>query len=414
MDTINRLATSTRQLRIKVLGVGGAGCTAVAHLARENLAGVSFTVINTDASALAQSPIEERLLIGTRSCRGLGAGGDLERGRVAAEEDSPAIAALTENADLVFVVAGLGGGTGSGATPVIARVARDCKALVLGVVVTPFQFEGVRRQQQATFALHELKAVTDAVICLPNQKLLRLVDETAPLSDALAGINAFIADAVRSIWMLVTRRGIVQADFASLCAVTQGRHAESSLAIGRASGENRVAEAADKLLMHPLIDEGALLSDATIVLVSIVASPGLSMGEVHGIMERISNVAHSAHILMGAVIDESLDDQLTVTLIAGRGESEAAAASRLEASTPGVENGHAAGTPSRASAKAQPAPTGEVAAATRPRKPGQRLRQTQLPLEIISRGRFEKSEPTIHHGQDLDVPTYIRRGVALN
>jgi cell division protein FtsZ len=414
MDTINRLATSTRELRIKVLGVGGAGSTAVAHLARENLAGISFTVINTDASALAQSPIEERLLIGTRSCRGLGAGGDLERGRIAAEEDSPAIAALTENADLVFVVAGLGGGTGSGATPVIARIARDCKALVLGVVVTPFQFEGVRRQQQASFALHELKAVTDAVICMPNQKLLRLVDETAPLSDALAGINAFIADAVRSIWTLVTRRGIVQADFGSLCAVTQGRHAESSLAIGRASGENRVAEAADKLLMHPLIDEGALLSDATIVLVSIVASPGLSMGEVHGIMERISSVAHSAHIVMGAVIDESLADQLTVTLIAGRGESEAAAASRLEALAPCVENGHVSITPSRGNAKAQSAPIADLAVAARPRKPGQRLRQTQLPLEIISRGRFEKSEPTIHHGQDLDVPTYIRRGVALN
>ena len=414
MDTINRLATSTRELRIKVLGVGGAGCTAVAHLARVYLAGVCFTVINTDASARAQSPVDERLLIGTRSCRGLGAGGDLERGRAAAEEDSPAIAALTENADLVFVVAGLGGGTGSGATPVIARIARDCKALVLGVVVTPFQFEGVRRQQQASFALHELKAVADAVICMPNQKLLRLVDETAPLSDALAGINAFIADAVRSIWTLVTRRGIVQADFASLCAVTQGRHAESSLAIGRGSGENRVAEAADKLLAHPLIDEGALLSDATIVLVSIVASPGLSMGEVHGVMERISHVAHSAHMVMGAVIDESLADQLTVTLIAGRGESEAAATSRLEATAPGVENGHPMVTPSRGGGKPQSIPAADVAGAGRPRKPGQRLRQTQLPLEIISRGRFEKSEPTIHHGQDLDVPTYIRRGVALN
>ena len=414
MDTINRLATSTRELRIKVLGVGGAGCPAVAHLAREDLAGVSFTVINTDASALAQSPIEERLLIGTRSCRGLGAGGDLERGRAAAEEDSPAIAALTENADLVFSRCRPGRWNGIGRDAGHCSCRTRLQSAVLGVVVTPFQFEGVRRQQQASFALHELKGVADAVICMPNQKLLRLVDETAPLSDALAGINAFIADAVRSIWTLVTRRGIVQADFASLCAATQGRHAESSLAIGRAIGENRVAEAADKLLMHPLIDEGALLSDATIVLVSIVASPGLSMGEVHGIMERISSVAHSAHIVMGAVIDESLADQLTVTLIAGRGESEAAAALRVEAPAPGVENGHATVALSRGSAKAQPAPVADVAGATRPRKPGQRLRQSQLPLEIISRGRFEKSEPTIHHGQDLDVPTYIRRGVALN
>jgi cell division protein FtsZ len=414
MATINPFAPSAREMRIKVLGVGGAGCKAVAHLARENLAGVSFALINTDGAALAQMPIEQRLLIGTKSCRGLGTGGDLERGRMAAEEDAAAIRTLTEETDIVFVVAGLGGGTGSGASPVIARVAHECKALVLGVVVTPFQFEGVRRQQQANFALQELKAVADAVICMPNQKLLRLVDEKTPLPEALSNINAFIGDAVRSIWTLVTRPGIVQADFASLCAATQGRHAESSLAIGRGSGENRVAEAADRLLSHPLIDEGALLADATTVLVSIVASPGLAMGEVHGIMERISSVAHSAHIVMGAVIDESLADRLTVTIISGRGESEAAACSRLGMSSPLTEDGPVPIASSRGAVRTQAAmEKAEPIVTVRARKPG-RLRQTQLPLEIISRGRFEKSEPTIHHGQDLDVPTYIRRGVALN
>ena len=414
MDTLNPIANSSRALRIKVLGVGGAGCKAAAHLARENLAGVSFALINTDGAALAQAPIEQRLLIGTKSCRGLGTGGDLERGRMAAEEDAAAIRALTEDTDIVFVIAGLGGGTGSGASAVIARVAHECKALVLGVVVTPFQFEGVRRQQQANFALQELQAVADAVICMPNQKLLRLVDERTPLPEALNSINAFIGEAVRSIWTLVTRPGIVQADFASLCAATQGRHAESSLAIGRASGENRVAEAADGLLSHPLIDEGALLADATTVLVSIEASPGLAMGEVHGIMERISSVAHSAHIVMSAVIDESSADRLAVTIIAGRGESEAKLSSRLEIPAPSADDGPVPITPSRGSVRPQPAiDKSDPVVTVRARKPG-RLRQTQLPLEIISRGRFEKSEPTIHHGQDLDVPTYIRRGVALN
>jgi cell division protein FtsZ len=413
METTNRLL-SKRDLRIKVLGVGGAGSTAVAHLAREPLAGVSFAVINTDAAALGASTIEERLLIGSKTCRGLGAGGDFERGRVAAEEDAVAVRALTQDTDLVFVVAGLGGGTGSGASAVIARIARECNALVLGVVMTPFQFEGLRRQQQANFALQELKTVADVVICMPNQKLLRLVDEKMPLPDALNSLNGFVGDAVRSIWTLLTRPGIMQVDFASLCAVTQGRHAESCLALGRASGENRVAEALDRLLAHPLIDEGALLSDATTALVSVVASPGLAMGEMHAIMERISTVAHSAHIVMGAAIEQSPCDQLTITLIAGRGESEPSPFSRLNPSTPvAEEDGAVAIATTRNSAKPPTADKPESVAPARTRKPG-RLKQTQLPLEIISRGRFEKSEPTIHHGQDLDVPTYIRRGISLN
>jgi len=391
---------------------------AVAHLAREPLAGVSFAVVNTDAAALGASPVEQRLLIGTKTCRGLGAGGDLERGRAAAEEEAAAVRALTQDADLVFVVAGLGGGTGSGASPVVARIARECNALVLGVVMMPFQFEGVRRQQQGNFALQELKSVADAVICMPNQKLLKLIDERMPLPDALNNINAFVGDAVRSIWTLVTRRGIVHVDFASLCAVTQGRHAESCLAFGRATGENRVAEAVEMLLAHPLIDEGELLTDSTTALVSIVASPGLAMGEMHAIMERISSVAHSAHIVMGAVIEESPQDQLTITLIAGRGESEAARSSRLGIAPPLIDSEDDGPVPIVTSRNGKPEPVAvekpEPVATVRPRRPGQRLRQTQLPLEIISRGRFEKSEPTIHHGQDLDVPTYIRRGISLN
>jgi cell division protein FtsZ len=418
METTNRITLSKRDLRIKVLGVGGAGCTAVAHLAREPLAGVSFAVVNTDAAALGPSPVEERLLIGSKTCRGLGAGGDLERGRAAAEEDALAVRALTQEADLVFVVAGLGGGTGSGASPVIARIARECNALVLGVVMTPFQFEGIRRQQQANFALQELKTVADATICMPNQKLLKQIDEKTPLPAALNRINAFVGDAVRSIWTLLTRTGIVQVDFASLCAVTQGRYAESCLALGRASGENRAVEAVEMLLAHPLIDEGALLTDATTALVSIAASPGLAMGEVHTIMERISSVAHSAHIVMGAVIEDAACDRLTITLIAGRGESEIAAAARLGVSptlTEGEDDGPIPIASSRPAAKPPSVvlEKHEGVAMTR-RKSGQRLKQTQLPLEIISRGRFEKSEPTIHHGQDLDVPTYIRRGISLN
>lgn len=416
METINRLVGSSKNLRIKVLGVGGAGGAAVTHLACDQLAGVSCAVLNTDAVALGQSHVEQRLLIGNQNCRGLGTGGDPERGRAAAEEDAAAIRALCADADLVFLVAGLGGGTGSGAAPVIARIARESKALVLGVVMTPFDFEGARRQRQAALALQELKSVADAVICLPNQKLLHTVDGKTPLPDALKKLNGFVADAVRSIWTLLSRPGIVQVDFAGLCAVTQGRHAESSLAIGRGMGEGRATQALEQLMAHPLIDQGALLSEATTVLVSIVAGPGLAMGEVHEIVERISRAAESAHVVMGAVIDECFGEQLTVTVIVGHGEAEAH--SRLNPTSASVEDKNLESAPTSGRVISPPiissAEKPEQTPAVKMRKPGQRLRQSQLPLEIISRGRFEKSEPTIHHGQDLDVPTYIRRGVALN
>jgi cell division protein FtsZ len=417
METINPLAVSGRAPRIKVLGVGGAGGNAVTHFAREQLAGISFALINTDACALAQSPIPERLLIGTQCCRGLGTGGDPERGRMAAEEDAASIRALCADAELIFIVAGLGGGTGSGAASVIAGIAHESKALVLGIGLMPFEFEGARRQRQAGFALQEMKTVADAVICLPNQKLLKLVDASTPLPDALTALNGFVADAVRSVWTLITRPGVVPVDFASVCAVTQGRHNESSLAIGRGAGENRVAHALEELLAHPLIDGGALLSEAESVLVSIAVGSTPAMGDVQTIMARISAVAESAHLLMGATVDESLGDQLTITVIAGRPDHESSAPSRF-ASPASAGNGSLIASPPVSRLNGKPAngtpEKVDLSQPVRARKPGQRLRQTQLPLEIFSRGRFEKSEPTIHQGQDLDVPTYIRRGVALN
>jgi cell division protein FtsZ len=420
MDNANSTTTPPSDIKIKVLGVGGAGCNAVTHLARETLAGVSFAALNTDAAALARLPIAERLTLGMNSHRGLGTGGDAERGRAAAEEDAAAIRALCEGANVIILVAGLGGGTGTGSAPVIARIARNCNALVLGIALMPFDFEGARRQSQAAAGLQELKAEADAVICLSNQKLFKLVHPNTPFAEGLAKMNEFVAEAVRSIWSLIVRPALVPLGFANLCVATQGRHSESCLAIGRGAGENRASDAAAQVIAHPLIDEGALLADAATVLVSIVAGPGFSMSEVHQVMEKISRAAESAHIIMGAAIDDALGEALTVTVIAASGEFANGARFRVPSLVP-------------ASRSCEPPPLGtqpsvppmivdglpstdkSVAGQNgRARKSAQRLRQGQLPLEIISRGRFEKSEPTIHHGQDLDVPTYIRRGVALN
>ena len=424
------LAVQRKAFIIRVLGVGGAGCNAVDHLARESSPGVEYVVMNTDATALAHAGASQKLLLGARHSRGLGAGGDLERGRAAAEEDTSKIRALCQGADIVFVVAGLGGGTGTGAAPVVARVAKETGALVLGIVILPFDCEGPRRSRIAHLGLHELKLAADGVICLPNQKVFRLIDESTSLIEAFQLTNQLVDQGIRGIWRLLSRPGLISVDFAALCAVTQGRHAESCLATAEAQGENRAREVTEKLLAHPLLDEGALLAESASLLLSIAGGKSLSLGEVNRIMEQVTRQCEQAQVTMGAAIDEQLGERIVVTLVASRrtpadvtpaaeDPSLLALSETLEETTLLPDAGRPASrfvapAPVLSLAKTQELFVQQNPGASRTRKGIARLKQGQLPLEIISKGRFEKSEPTIHQGQDLDVPTYIRRGVALN
>lgn len=392
---------SIRKFTIKVLGVGGAGCNAARHFARLNLSDVPCALLNTDAAALAQATSETKVLLGFKSMRGLGAGGDPERGRLAAEEDRDQIRALCEGADLIFLIAGLGGGTGTGAGPVIARIAKESGALVLGMVILPFDCEGSRRQRQAQMGLQEFKRASDGVICLPNQKLLQFVDDKTSLPEAFAIGNDWVAQGVRGIWRMLSQPGLINVDFADLCGVLRDRHAEGSLATAEAQGANRATEVINKLLAHPLIENGQGLAETAGALVSIAAA-NLTMSEVTRIMEQITRHCEQAHVIMGACIDETFGDRLSVTLVASRREN-APAEEPVPNPRIDLRNGARLAAPPPVQL-----PNG------RTRKSSSRMRQTQLPLEIISKGRFEKSEPTLHQGQDLDVPTYIRRGVALN
>jgi cell division protein FtsZ len=392
---------SIRKFTIKVFGIGGAGCNAARHIAGLNLPDVPCVFLNTDAAALAQAPSENKVLLGFKSMRGLGAGGDPERGRQAAEEDRDEIRAACEGADLVFLIAGLGGGTGTGAGPVVARIAKEAGALVLGMVVLPFDCEGSRRQRQAQMGLQEFKKAADGVICLPNQKLLQFVDEKTSLPEAFAIGNDWIAQGVRGIWRMLSQPGLINVDFADLCGVLRDRHAEGSLATAEAQGENRATEVINKLLAHPLIENGQGLADTAGALVSIAAA-NLTMSEVTRIMEQITRHCEQAHVIMGASIDEAFGDRLSVTLIASRRES---VASEEPPANPRIDFQKAS--------KPGNLPPIQLSNG-RSRKSSSRSRQTQLQLEIVSKGRFEKSEPTLHQGQDLDLPTYIRRGVALN
>lgn len=435
--TSTRTNTIKDRFAIKVAGVGGAGCNALNHIALQALEDVSYAVLNTDAPVLSRSTVANRVVLGATSMRGLGAGGDPERGRAAAEEDAAHIKAFCQGADVLFVVAGLGGGTGTGASPVVARIAQELGALVLAIVFTPFDCEGHRRQALAQTGLEELQAAADGVICLPNQKLFELIGEKTSVVDAFGITNNFVAQAVQSIWRLLSRPGLINVDFADLCSLTRGKHSTGALATAEARGEKRSHDVVEKLLSHPLIDHGQALADAGGLLVAITGGPNLSMVEVNHVTQQIQRCAENALTFMGAAIEPEMDDKITVTLIAsgrpsrteknfegpGRNNGRSNGTARFDVETDSMEKERASS--GRPSARFVPPPPETTAAKAeqllaqnghgfRRRQLASRMRQGQLPLEIISRGRFEKSQPTIHRGEDLDVPTYIRRGIALN
>jgi cell division protein FtsZ len=422
---------------IQVLGVGGAGGNAVHQLSQMGLPGVECAALNTDLAALAHCPVPTQIVLGSKSSRGLGAGGDPDQGRQAAEEDLDAIRALCRNAEIVFVVAGLGGGTGTGASPVVARTAKENGALVLSIVMLPFTCEGARRQRQAQQGLQALTQASDGVICLPNQKVFKLIDENTSLPEAFHITNQFVAQGVQGIWRLLTKPGLIKVDFADLCSVTKGKHAASALVNVEAEGEQRVRDLLDKLQNHPLFEGGQALAYASGILVSIAGGPTLSMKDVERVMEHIQRHGDQAHIIMGASVDPDLGDRIALTVVASGDNPNAPRPEThpqpgTPQATPPAGSAELAdhlvdlSKPSHSPSRFVPPPpelTADQAEQIYCERTGShlgkkrlahRLRQTQLPLEIISKGRFEKSEPTFHGGEDLDVPTYIRRGVPLN
>ena len=426
LENSAEVLVARRGLKIKVFGVGGAGGNIVSHLAQAGFAGVTFVALNTDARALANVHAANKLALGNQLTRGLSAGGDPEQGQAAAEEDLGRLKELCVGTDLVFIAAGLGGGTGTGASPVLARAAQEAGALVLAFVTLPFECEGARRQRQAQHGLERLKAAADGVICLPNQKVFSLIDEKTSLPETFNFTNELLAQGMRGIGRLLTRAGHINIDFADLCAVVRGRHAESSFATAEAMGENRAREVVDKLFASPLLDGGQMLGEADTVLVSLLGGPDLTMAEINRVMEKINRQCENAQVILGAAIDETCGDHLSVTLVASRRNRSVPVAPSEAADEDEVTQFLSASRTGRPASRRVPPPppltlaeTGQLlsqqaGASSRQRRRAAKLRQAQLPLEIISKGRFEKSEPTIHQGEDLDVPTYIRRGVALN
>ncbi|NOZ85633.1 MAG: cell division protein FtsZ [Deltaproteobacteria bacterium] len=301
--------------RIRVIGVGGAGNNAVNTMIQSGLANVEYITANTDAQALDNSLAQTHIQLGTNLTKGLGAGGDPEVGRNAAMEDQARVAEVLEGADMVFVAAGMGGGTGTGGAPVIAQVAKDCGALTVCVVTRPFEFEGRRRKRQAEEGMDELRQAADTIIVIPNQRLLDIVDTNVSMVDAFRLADSVLLEAVQGITDIITMSGFVNVDFADVRSIMMSR-GMALMGTGRGTGEHRAAEAARAAVASPLLEDVAI-DGATGVLINITGGQDMSIHEINEAARLISDTAHEdANIIFGAVVDEKLEDEIKVTVIA--------------------------------------------------------------------------------------------------
>jgi cell division protein FtsZ len=307
--------TQAYEARIKVVGVGGSGGNAVNTMINFGLEGVEFIVVNTDAQALNASAAPTKLPIGSTVTRGLGAGADPEKGRKAALEDVQRIKELISGADMVFVTAGMGGGTGTGAAPIIAQIAHEEGALTVGVVTKPFLFEGRQRARRAEIGLAMLTEHVDTLITIPNQKLLLLGDDDLTFIDACRKADEVLFQAVKGISDLITQNGIVNVDFADVKTVMSNM-GRALMGTGVAKGQNRARLAAEMSIASPLLDDISV-EGATGVLINIVGGPDLKMKEIQEAASLVQEQAHEdANIIFGASIDETLGENVKVTVIA--------------------------------------------------------------------------------------------------
>jgi len=299
---------------IKVVGIGGGGTNAVNRMIEAGLKGVEFVAMNTDAQALLMSEADVKLDIGRETTRGLGAGSNPEVGRRASEEHQTEIEEILKGADMVFITAGEGGGTGTGGAPIVAEVARDLGALTIGVVTRPFSFEGRKRALQADMGISELKQAVDTLIVVPNDRLLQVSDVATPVIDAFRMADQVLYQGVDGITSLIMTPGLINLDFADVKAVMTGA-GSALMGIGNGAGDDRAEEAARAAISSPLLE--ASIEGAKGVLLSIAGPSDLALHEVNRAAETITKVAHpDANIIFGAVIDDALGDEVRVTVIA--------------------------------------------------------------------------------------------------
>ncbi len=360
---------------IKVVGIGGGGVNAVNRMIEVGLKGVEFIAINTDAQALLMSDADVKLDIGRELTRGLGAGANPEVGKKAAEDHLEEIEEVLKGADMVFVTAGEGGGTGTGGAPVVARVARSLGALTIGVVTRPFGFEGRRRQSQADTGVDNLRAEVDTLIVIPNDRLLSLADRNISVIDAFRQADHVLLQGVSGITDLITTPGLINLDFADVKSVMHSA-GSALMGIGSARGEDRAVEAAEKAISSPLLEAG--IDGAHGVLLSVSGGSDLGLFEINEAARLVADAAHpDANIIFGAVIDDTLGDEVRVTVIAAGFDGGEPPTKRAGGSTARLREGD----------------TGEVPAVMAPG-----ARALSQPRTIV----FEDSD------DDLDIPDFLK------
>lgn len=415
-----------RNIAIKLVGVGGAGSNAVDRLKMENLERLQLAVINTDYQALASSPVQDKVLIGMNVTRGLGAGGDPELGREAAEADREKISKVVKDCDLVFLFGGMGGGTGSGALPAVAEIATEEGALVIAFVTMPFSFEGGRRLKQAEEGLAALRRACDAVIPLPNDVLLQESAEHETVLDSFARADEWMGRGVKSIWAMLFKTGLINLDFATLRQVFQQRGGKTLFGLGDGAGENAVSDAVASLKLCPLLHTPEFSRRADRLLVNIIGGTDLTLPKVNELMTSITEqFGRESHIIMGAVIDEGMQNRVEVCVLGtcdmnGRGAMGRRPAAvnrakttptRTDAGLPAAVTAQGGASPRVTNAPTPEELTLEKAAAAAAEK----IAQDEFGFgEIESRGHFEKTDRNLFDGQDLDVPTYLRKGIKIS
>jgi cell division protein FtsZ len=465
---------------IKVVGVGGAGVNVLDRIVLDGLDKADLIAINTDVQALASSVASTKVQLGRTVTRGLGAGGDPEVGYNAAYESADEIRQALRDARMIFVCTGLGGGTGSGAAPAVAQVARENGSLVLGFATLPFAFEGKRRLAQAEEALAKMRENCDAVICFDNDRLGDMVAPKAGIHQAFAAADQMISQSVRSITSLIQRPGLIRIGFDDLLSALRSPSGRCLFGFGESDSDNRAHDALTQALKNPLMDRGRMLADASHVLVQVSGGPGMTLTEVEILMQDLGkHIRDETQIIFGTAVDSRMGNRLSVTLISSLGGEEEVAPAAKKSAVAAKPAPKPAPEPEApppppiwepveeaepiVAAEEEPAPVAEEIAFTpqlieadlKPYEPVEpepvasspevseieepsqprvilpkkkptifkepkpvaekkpQARQEMMQFEPVTRGRFEKSEPTIVEGQDLDVPTFLRKNVRV-
>lgn len=379
---------ATPRERIRIVGIGKAGCGVVGRIVERWENRLATVAVHTHEKMLAASLAPTRLQIGAAVTKGMGAGGDPEVGRRAAEDDASLLRNVFADTDIAFLVAGLGGGTGTGALPAAVRMARDAGVLTLCFVTTPFEFEGYSRKARAERGLEELIGLADIAVVVPNQRLFEVTGGNASLKDAFSQADEALSTGVYAIWQLVSRHGLINVDFADLQSLARHSSGACGLAHGQSNGPKRAGLAARAALDCPMLGREAVAQSAAL-LVSVVGSPDVTLREINEITGLVGAAAgKGAHIFTGATIDADMADTVLVTIVASqRWEQEQAV---------------------------EPANAASVAGRKHGRKQKPQATQTDLALMAMRKGRFKDVEPTVFEGEDMDIPTFMRRGLTVD